>query len=996
MSEPASRPRSRCTTSGCGSTASSRSAPAPARRLLSDFLRHDLRLTGTHVGCEHGVCGACTVLVDGAPMRSCLMFAVVGPGARDHHRRGARQRPPGALSPVQQAFAECHGLQCGFCTPGFLTTITAYLEDNPRPDARGGARGDLGQPVPLHRLPEHRQGGAAGRRDHGARRAVQLVEPARRLRRRSRPDDAPGCSARRSSAGRTPACSPATAATSTTSATTRSPRRSCAARTPTPASSTSTSTDALDVDGVVAIYTWEDLARPGRPSRCRCSSRTRRSPTRRTGYAWPRTRSTTSARPVVMVVARDRYVAEDACPAHPGRPTSSCRRSSASRRAGRRRARARRRARQRRRPPAAGGRRRRGRDRRRAAHRSTLELDDRAQRLHADGGQGRLRPLGPTSEGALRLYSSTQTSTGVRAAVAAKLELPLAKVECIAPDVGGGFGVKIVHPWPEEVLVPWAARLLGRRREVDRGPSRALHLRAHERGQLQDGHGRLRRRRHGCSRSTCKFWHDNGAYTPYGIIVPIITSTQLLGPYKPGAYRVEFWSLYTNTVIVTPYRGAGRPQGCFAMERTMDAIADAARPRPHRGAVAQLHPARRDAVRPRADLPGRPTADVRLRRLPGDPGQAQGARRLGRLRGLPRGGRGRGPPGRHRHRLLRRGHRRRALRGRPRPGRDERPGQRRHRPHDAGPGPRDRASRRSSRDELGVPLEDVHVTTGDTRRMAVRRRHVRVARRRDERQRDRARGAQRCAPRRCASPPTRSRSSPDDLEIVDGIGARSRGHPATSMSLVDGAVLSNPLRYAFDEAAPGRDPVRRHLRPRQAAGRRGRRARPRGHGLLLPHPVDVRQRHARGDRRDRPGDRRDPHPALLRRARLRHDDQPDDRRGPGARRRRPGRRRRALRADGLRRVGPAAQRVVHGLPHALRHRGAARSRSTTSRRRRPLNPLGIKGAGEAGVHPGVAPSSPRRSRTPRASGSLACRSHRTTSGSCAAGTPPARSRHCTA
>jgi carbon-monoxide dehydrogenase large subunit len=70
-----------------------------------------------------------------------------------------------------------------------------------------------------------------------------------------------------------------------------------------------------------------------------------------------------------------------------------------------------------------------------------------------------------------------------------------------------------------------------------------------------------------------QFWHDHGAYIPYGLIVPIITSTQLLGPYKPGAYKVAFDSLYTNTVIVTPYRGAGRPQGVFAMERTMDAIA---------------------------------------------------------------------------------------------------------------------------------------------------------------------------------------------------------------------------------------------------------------------------------------------------------------------------------------------------------------------------------------------------------------------------------------
>ncbi len=200
----------------------------------------------------------------------------------------------------------------------------------------------------------------------------------------------------------------------------------------------------------------------------------------------------------------------------------------------------------------------------------------------------------------------------MRAAVAAKLGMPLAKVECIAPDVGGGFGVKIMHPWPEEVLVPWAARNLGR--EVKWTEDRREHFisSAHERGQLQEVDGRLRRRGPPARASTCRFWHDNGAYTPYGIIVPIITATQLLGPYKPGAYRVEFWSLYTNTVLVTPYRGAGRPQGCFAMERAMDAIAGAPRPRPRRGALAQLHPARRDALRPRADVPGRPAAEVRL------------------------------------------------------------------------------------------------------------------------------------------------------------------------------------------------------------------------------------------------------------------------------------------------------------------------------------------------------------------------------------------------
>lgn len=109
-----------------------RAARVPARRLLSDFLRHDLQLTGTHVGCEHGVCGACTVLVDGSPMRSCLMFAVSAGGHEVTTVEGLAA-DDGSLSPVQQGFWDCHGLQCGFCTPGFLTTVTAFLEENPSP-----------------------------------------------------------------------------------------------------------------------------------------------------------------------------------------------------------------------------------------------------------------------------------------------------------------------------------------------------------------------------------------------------------------------------------------------------------------------------------------------------------------------------------------------------------------------------------------------------------------------------------------------------------------------------------------------------------------------------------------------------------------------------------------------------------------------------------------------------------------------------------------------
>ena len=122
-----------------------RTARVPGRRLLSDCLRHDLGQTGTHVGCEHGVCGACTVLVDGAPMRSCLLFAVSVDGAEVTTVEGCRA-PDGGLGPVQQAFQDCHGLQCGFCTPGFITIITAYLREHPDPteeQAREAIGGNL-------------------------------------------------------------------------------------------------------------------------------------------------------------------------------------------------------------------------------------------------------------------------------------------------------------------------------------------------------------------------------------------------------------------------------------------------------------------------------------------------------------------------------------------------------------------------------------------------------------------------------------------------------------------------------------------------------------------------------------------------------------------------------------------------------------------------------------------------------------------------------------
>jgi len=103
-----------------------------SRLTLADFLRHELGLTGTHLGCEHGVCGACTVLVDGHTVRACLMFAVQANG-HDLTTVEGLASPSGELNVLQQAFQDNHGLQCGFCTPGMLMTLTEFLRDNPNP-----------------------------------------------------------------------------------------------------------------------------------------------------------------------------------------------------------------------------------------------------------------------------------------------------------------------------------------------------------------------------------------------------------------------------------------------------------------------------------------------------------------------------------------------------------------------------------------------------------------------------------------------------------------------------------------------------------------------------------------------------------------------------------------------------------------------------------------------------------------------------------------------
>ncbi len=431
-----------------------------------------------------------------------------------------------------------------------------------------------------------------------------------------------------------------------------------------------------------------------------------------------------------------------------------------------------------------------------AAHRATLSLSIERSASMPMEGKGVLARWDADDE-SLLVHTSTQSSTSVRQAIAAKLSIPVDRVEVVTPDIGGGFGVKIVHPWPEEILVPWAARRLGQ--PVKWVEDRREHFisSAHERGQLHevevgyDDDGRL------CGLSV-RFWHDNGAYTPYGLIVPIITSTQLLGPYKPGAYRVEFQSMYTNTVIVTPYRGAGRPQGCFVMERVMDAIA--ADLGIDRAVVRE-----RNFIQP-AEMPydhglmfqdGRPlvydsgdfpASLAKLKALVGwdefDSFRAA-ARAEGRRVGIGLGcyveGTGVGP--------YEGGHLRVETDGSVVVSTGL---------TSQGQGHQTMLAQIVA-DELGVEMERVRVTTGDTRRFkyAVGTFASRTAVMSGSAVALTARKVRAKALKIAANA---LEAAVDDLEIVDG-QIRVKGSPGSEIDLGSVAVLSNPLRYAFDAGA---------------------------------------------------------------------------------------------------------------------------------------------------------------------------------------------------
>lgn len=447
-----------------------------------------------------------------------------------------------------------------------------------------------------------------------------------------------------------------------------------------------------------------------------------------------------------------------------------------------------------------------------APHRLELDLTVERSACTPLEGRGTVARWDPDTD-RMQVWTSTQSSTGVRAVVAVKLGLDLGQVDVITPDVGGGFGVKINHPWPEELLVPLAARTLGRTVKFTEDRREHFISSAHERGQVQhievgfDDDGRL-------LGLDVEFWHDHGAYTPYGLIVPIITSTQLLGPYKPEVYRVAFESLYTNTVMVTPYRGAGRPQGCFAMERTMDAIAAyLGKDRAEVRAANFIQPDEfpfdqglifQDGRELEYDSGDYPASLEKIKALIGwddFPSFQQEMAAAGRKVGIGLAcyveGTGVGPyEGAHVH--IETTGKVKVATGLTTQGQGHAT-----------------VFAQLVADELGVRFEDVEVVTGDTRRMpyAVGTFASRAA--------VMSGSAIHLAAKRAKEKVLRIaadalEASEDDLEIVDGV-VSVKGSPGSSLDLGTVAVLSNPLRYAFDEASkaatqfsvgdPGKPPV---------------------------------------------------------------------------------------------------------------------------------------------------------------------------------------------
>ncbi len=324
-------------------------------------------------------------------------------------------------------------------------------------------------------------------------------------------------------------------------------------------------TGALDVDGVYAVYTYDDLDGPfAKPLPLIIPHEAIEDG--RTQYALAKDEVRYVGETIAMVVARDRYIAEDAAGAikvsyeplpvaagldpdaplvHLDRPDNVVARVAEEHGD----------------VDAAMA---------EAAH--VFQWRFEIERSAATPLEGRGVVARFDEEGALLVHDSTQAPTGIRGGLSRLFDMDIEKVHVVAPDVGGGFGVKVIQFYPEEVLVPLAARNLGM--AVKWTEDRREHFvgSTHERKQIHDVRVGVREDGRILALET-SFVHDSGAYCPYGLIIPIISAAQLPGPYRLDNYRYDFTALFTNLVPTSPYRGAGRPHAAFVMERVMDRVA---------------------------------------------------------------------------------------------------------------------------------------------------------------------------------------------------------------------------------------------------------------------------------------------------------------------------------------------------------------------------------------------------------------------------------------
>ena len=261
------------------------------------------------------------------------------------------------------------------------------------------------------------------------------------------------------------------------------------------------------------------------------------------------------------------------------------------------------------------------------------------------------------------IWSATQVVHSVRRAAAGFLQLPEARVRCVALDVGGGFGTK-GHIYPEDLLVPFLARLVGRPVRWIEERQEHLLCSCHSRDQLHEVEVGFDSQGHVLAfRDT--FLVDCGAWNPIGVAIAYNTAVHLLGPYRIANFAATARIVATNKVPNAPYRGAGRPEAAFAMERTMDLIAQHARPRAHRGQAPQHDPSQGAALRHGPALSRRRADRLRQRRLPRRHGQGPaGDRRPGGVPRAPARGAAARPLSWPRRCKLCRGHRRRPVRER--------------------------------------------------------------------------------------------------------------------------------------------------------------------------------------------------------------------------------------------------------------------------------------------------------------------------------------------